>query len=82
VHKTRPTQSKRQRERAQADKRKEKAERRQQSRARRAAVAPPPSGEDPDIAGIRPGPQRSPYVDMIGELAPEADEADVVDEKP
>jgi len=64
VHKSRPTQNKRQRERAQADKRKEKAERRQQSKARRANT---PSdgvpGEDPDIAGIRPGPQPNPYGD-------------------
>jgi len=64
VHKSRPTQNKRQRERAQADKRKEKAERRQQSKARRANTpSGAPDGEDPDIAGIRPGPQPNPYGD-------------------
>jgi hypothetical protein len=65
VHKTRPTQNKRARERAQADKRKEKADRRQQSKDRRAATRPHADGEDPDIAGIRPGPQPSPYGDLM-----------------
>lgn len=66
MHKTRPTQAKRQRERAQADKRKEKFERRQQSKVRRAAEGPRgTSEEDPDIAGIRPGPQPSPYGDLM-----------------
>jgi hypothetical protein len=81
VHKSRPTQLKRQRERAQADRRKEKFERRQQSKSRRASDNPTPAGEDPDIAGIRPGPQRSPYADMLGELEPDTEtEADVVEE--
>jgi hypothetical protein len=80
VHKTRPTQNKRQRERAQADKRKEKAEKRQQSKARRSATGPRPEGEDPDIAGIRPGPQRSPYDEMIGTIPVPAAEEDTVDE--
>ncbi len=64
MHKSRPTQNKRQRERAQAELRKHKAERRQASKARRAAT-PRPEGEDPDIAGIRPGPQPSPYGDEL-----------------
>jgi hypothetical protein len=56
---------KRQRERAQADRRKEKFERRQEAKARRSTQPGAPEGEDPDIAGIKPGPQRSPYADMI-----------------
>lgn len=66
MHKSRPTQHKRQRERVQTDRRKRKAERRQQSKARR-ALTPRPVGEDPDIAGIRPGPQPSPYGDLLNE---------------
>jgi len=55
--KSRPTQLKRQRERAQAERRSQKVARRQEARARRAAT-PRPFGEgDPDIAGIVPGPQ-------------------------
>jgi hypothetical protein len=76
VHKTRPTQNKRQRERAQADKRKEKAERKQQSKARRSATGPRSSVEDPDIAGIRPGPQPSPYGDLMDAI-PEAESEEV-----
>jgi hypothetical protein len=65
VQKARPTANKRLRERQRADRRKEKAQRRQESSARRAAAPPRVPGEDPDIAGIRPGPQPSPYADMI-----------------
>jgi hypothetical protein len=54
---SRPTQLKRQRERAQAEKRNQKAARKQEARARRADVPRPAGDEDPDIAGIQPGPQ-------------------------
>lgn len=77
MHKTRPTQNKRQRERAQADKRKEKAERKQQSKARRAATGPRGTEEDPDIAGIRPGPQPSPYGDLM-DIVPDTETEDIV----
>jgi hypothetical protein len=53
----RPSINKRNREHAQREKRQEKAARRAeraQRRAHRPAVA---DGEDPDLAGIRPGPQ-------------------------
>jgi hypothetical protein len=61
VQKSRPTQNKRARERA-------RQERRQEKEARRADKARQPrpvteNGEDPDIAGIVPGPQRSPWDD-------------------
>lgn len=68
----RPTQHKRQRERAQQERRKATAERRQAAKARRAAAEPRgQDGVDPDIAGIRPGPQPSPYVDLFPSDAPE-----------
>jgi hypothetical protein len=54
---TRPTQLKNQRERALAARRKEKALKRQEAQANRTRTPPQPGGEDPDIAGIVPGPQ-------------------------
>jgi hypothetical protein len=72
VHKSRPTHNKRQRERALQDHRKATAERRLASKARRAAAPPrQPGAEDPDIAGIRPGPQPSPYGDLMDLPVPE-----------
>jgi hypothetical protein len=62
VHKSRPTQNKRARERAQADRRKQKLDRRLQAKSRKTVVSRA-GGEDPDIAGIRPGPQPNPYGD-------------------
>jgi hypothetical protein len=59
---------KRERERARAEKQKEKAARRAEARARRGTGDGGPSGEDPDIAGIVPGPQANPWGD---EKAPE-----------
>jgi hypothetical protein len=55
--KSRPTQLKRQRERNQAEKQSLKAARRLEAKARRAAAPRPTGDEDPDLAGIRPGPQ-------------------------
>jgi hypothetical protein len=59
VQKSRPTQNKRARERARQEKQQQKAARRLESKSRR--VDRPAGGEDPDIAGIVPGPQASPY---------------------
>ena len=61
--KSRPTQHKRARERARQEKREQKANRRAELKSRAAAAggAPVPEGEDPDIAGIVPGPQASPW---------------------
>jgi hypothetical protein len=59
--KSRPTQLKRQRERALVEKRNQKAARRQEAKERRANTPRQPGDEDPDIAGIRPGPQPPPY---------------------
>jgi hypothetical protein len=61
VQKSRPTQNKRARERARQEKRQEKEARRaDKTRQPKPANA---GGEDPDIAGIVPGPQPSPWGD-------------------
>jgi hypothetical protein len=62
VQKSRPTQHKRARERARQEKQQQKAARRLE-RSRRTDKAEPVTGEDPDIAGIVPGPQRNPWED-------------------
>ena len=59
MHKSRPTQNKRARERAQ------KAARRLEAKAQRANTPDGPSGVDPDIAGIVPGPQPNPWGDEV-----------------
>ena len=57
---SRPTSNKRAREKAQAERKKEKEQRRAENRERK-ANAPIRSGdEDPDLAGMQPGPQRKP----------------------
>lgn len=56
AQRSRPTSNKRERERAKIEKRKEKAARRQRASVER-ANSPRSAGEDPDIAGIVPGPQ-------------------------
>lgn len=63
ANRTRPTLEKRAKERARAEKRKVKEERRASAKAQRAANPRPQGEEDPDIAGIRPGPQPSPWGD-------------------
>ena len=62
LQKSRPTVNKRNRERARLEKQQQKQARRQAAKFEkdRPAVA---SGEDPDIAGIVPGPQPSPWGD-------------------
>ena len=55
---------KRERERARAEKQKEKAARRAEARARRGQGGSGRPGEDPDIAGIVPGPQANPWGDQ------------------
>jgi hypothetical protein len=65
---------KRERERARAEKQKEKAARRAEARARRGAGSDRPGGEDPDIAGIVPGPQANPWGDTPDEPTDEESE--------
>lgn len=62
---------KRARERARQERQKEKAARREVARDNK-TVAPRGDGEDPDIAGIVPGPQASPW----GDDAPWGEETD------
>jgi hypothetical protein len=63
---------KRERERARAEKQKEKAARRAEARQRRGTTSGLGGGEDPDIAGIVPGPQANPW----------GDEAETAEEEP
>lgn len=64
MNKSRPTQNKRARERNKQEKQKQKAARRFEANARKVNQATSAGGEDPDIAGIVPGPQPSPWGDF------------------
>lgn len=63
MQKSRPTQNKRARERARQEKQQQKAARRLEAKARKASAPGARGDEDPDIAGIVPGPQPSPWGD-------------------
>ena len=58
--KSRPTIQKREREKARVQKHKDKEARRLEAKERKANVLPGTGEEDPDIAGIQPGPQPLP----------------------
>jgi hypothetical protein len=74
VQKSRPTQNKRARERARQEKQQQKTARRMEAKDRK-SVRPATSGEeDPDIAGIVPGPQPSPWGDEELDEVKEAEE--------
>ena len=61
ANKTRPTFQKRQKEIARQQKQRDKALRRLEAKHQKAQAGPRGEGEeDPDIAGIRPGPQPLP----------------------
>jgi hypothetical protein len=66
------TQQKRARERARQERQQEKLRRRDEAKVRRANAPSAAPGEDPDIAGIVPGPQPRPWDDE--ELAEEGDD--------
>lgn len=57
---SRPTFQKREREKARIQKQQEKEARRLEAKALKANAEATLEGEDPDIAGIRPGPQPLP----------------------
>jgi hypothetical protein len=62
ANRTRPTHLKRESERAKAERQKQKAARRIEAKQQREQAGPrPKDGEDPDIAGIVPGPQPPPW---------------------
>jgi hypothetical protein len=63
ANRTRPTLEKRAKERARQEKRKAKEERRASAKAQKANAPRREGEEDPDIAGIVPGPQPSPWGD-------------------
>lgn len=65
MQKSRPTQNKRARERARQERRQMKEARRQEAKHRKGPGSPVAPGEDPDIAGIVPGPQASPWGDEV-----------------
>ena len=72
MQKSRPTQNKRARERAKQEKQQMKQARRLEAKSRKASGSPNAPGEDPDIAGIVPGPQPNPWGDEVeGEDADE-----------
>ena len=74
MQKSRPTQNKRARERARLEKRQQKEARRIENRSRRDPGRPSAPGEDPDIAGIVPGPQPSPWGDDFADVEDGDDE--------
>jgi hypothetical protein len=61
ANRTKVTQQKRARERAKQERQQEKTRRREEAKVRRANTPRQNSSEDPDIAGIVPGPQPSPW---------------------
>jgi len=63
VQKARPTQNKRARERARQEKQQQKAARRLEAKQRKANEPGHAGEDDPDIAGIVPGPQANPWGD-------------------
>ena len=73
----RPTAHKRAREKAQQERQKEKAQRRAEARERRASSPRQTADEDPDLAGIQPGPQPRPdWLDLPEEEEEEEVSAD------
>ena len=60
---TKPTLEKRAKERARQEKRKLKEEKRLSAKVQKANSPRRPGEEDPDIAGIVPGPQANPWGD-------------------
>jgi hypothetical protein len=59
------TQQKRARERARQERQQEKLRRRDEAKTRRSNTPNAAGGEDPDIAGIVPGPQPRPWDDEL-----------------
>ncbi len=72
----RPTQQKRQKERARQEQRKIKDARRQEAKDRKASEPPPPPGVDRDLDGIVAGPQPLTEWQQEGLAAFEAAEAE------
>jgi len=76
VANTRPSVNKRRKEASRREKKAAKAEKRAARSADKATKAPGPSGdEDPDIAGIVPGPQPLPWAEFA-DIEPEEEESE------
>ena len=71
---TRAAAHKRAREKAQQERQKQKQQRRLENRERRESGEAAGSTEDPDIAGIQPGPQPRP--DWLEDLEPDKSDSD------
>ena len=69
ANRTKVTQQKRARERAKQERQQEKTRRREEAKSRKTTSPQAADGEDPDIAGIVPGPQPKPWNDE--DLLPE-----------
>ncbi len=65
MHKSRPTQNKRARERARQERQQGKAARRAEQKLRKSGEPAASGAGDPDIAGIVPGPQANPWGDEL-----------------
>jgi hypothetical protein len=77
ANRTKVTQQKRARERAKQERQQEKSRRREEAKMRKGTHPQAAStGEDPDIAGIVPGPQPKPWNDEDLLPAEEAEEAE------
>ena len=63
ANRTKVTQQKRARERAKQERQQEKTRRREENRGNKTDRTATVGGEDPDIAGIVPGPQPIPWND-------------------
>lgn len=63
ANRTKVTQQKRARERAKQERQQEKTRRREENRGNKTDRTSVAGGEDPDIAGIVPGPQPIPWND-------------------
>jgi len=71
ANRSRPTLQKREREKARIERQRHKEQRRQETKERRTHSAPRlPGDDDPDLAGITPGPQ--PLADWQIEPEPES----------
>jgi hypothetical protein len=68
ANRTKVTQQKRARERAKQERQQEKTRRREEAKVSKASNPRQVGEEDPDIAGIIPGPQPSPWGDELGDL--------------
>jgi hypothetical protein len=74
ANRTKVTQQKRARERAKQERQMEKTRRREEAKVRRANEPHQSGGEDPDIAGIVPGPQPRPWEDDLDDVQSNEDD--------